>query len=431
MQHKKRLGPRFWRMWAAMASSSMGDGIFFVALPLLALQYTRSPLSIAGIVIAAQVPAIFAALPVGTLADRLNRRRLILTIQAARFAILTAFSLVTLVGAGNLTLIYLTAFALGGLNISFDVVGSSSLPFLVRSENLVQANAHLLNADMTAENMVGPALGGVAFAAARSLPFIADAVSLAGAALLLRGAVPDTEPEPTTSTAWEDLRQGVRWFLGNPLLRQLTAVIGSLAFCQGMVIGLLVLYAREQLHLSSAGYGLLLAVAAIGTVIGGLIARPVHDVLGAGGTLIGSAIAFGIAYPVLAVTHSAVLACAFLFVQEMAVIVGNTASRSLRQRVVPPEMQGRAASANSMVIMCCVPLGSLLGGAIAATSGLTTTFVAAGLIQAVLLVLSGPRLLARIRRLDRRQGRAVVVDLTDRVNEVLAFSEELELTEAG
>ena len=431
MLHKKRLGPRFWRMWGAMASSSVGDGMFFVALPLLALQYTRSPLAIAGIVIAGQVPAILVALPVGTLADRLNRRRLILTIQAARFAILAAFSLITLAGAGNLALIYGTAFALGGLNISFDVVGSSALPFLVRSENLVQANAHLLNADMTAENMVGPAVGGVAFAVARSLPFIADAFSLAGAALLLRGAVPDTEPEPTTSTAWEDLRQGVRWFIGQPLLRQLTAVIGSLAFCQGMVLGLLVLYAREQLHLSSAGYGFLLAAASIGTVIGGLIARRVHDRLGAGGTLIGSAIAFGIAYPVMAVTHSAVLACGFLFVQEMAVIVGNTASRSLRQRIVPPEMQGRAASANSMVIMSCVPLGGLLGGTIAAAAGLTATFATAGIIQAGLLLLSGPKLLARIRRLERRDRRAVVVDLTDRVNEVLVLSNEMELTEAG
>jgi MFS family permease len=418
-------------MWAAMASSSIGDGLFFVALPLLALQYTRSPLAISGIVIAGQVPGILVALPIGTLADRLNRRRMILTIQAARFAILAAFAVITLSGAGSLALIYVTAFALGGLNISFDVVGNSSLPFLVRSENLVQANAHLLNADMTAENMVGPALGGVAFAAARSLPFIADALSLAGAALLLRGAVPDTTPEPTASTAWEDLREGTRWFVGQPLLRQLTAVIGSLAFCQGMVLGLLVLYAKEQLHLSSAGYGFLLAVASIGTVIGGLIARRVHDRLGSGGTIIASAVAFGIAYPVMAITHSARLACTFLFLQEMAVIVGNTASRSLRQRIVPSELQGRAASANSMVIMSCVPLGGLVGGTIAAASGLTATFTTAGIIQGALLVLSGPKLVARIRRLERQGVRAGVVDLTERVNEVLAGTDDLELVEAG
>lgn len=430
MLHKKRLGPRFWRMWASVATSSAGDGIFLVALPLLALQYTRNPLAISGIVIAGKVPAILAAMPAGTLADRLNRRRLIVVIQAARFAILAAFAMVTISGAGSLLFIYCTAFALGGLTISFDVVAGSSLPFLVKEENLVQANAHLMNATLTAEDMVGPALGGVAFAAVRSLPFIADAMSLATSTLLLRGAIPDTDPEPATSTAWEDLKTGFRWFIVHPLLRQLTAVIGSLALCQGMVIGLLVLYAKQQLHLSSGGYGLLLSVAAIGTVVGGLIARRIHDRLGPGGTIIAAAIAFGLPYPVLASTHSALLACGCLLTQNAAVIVGNTASRSLRQRVVPSEMQGRAASANSMVIMCCVPLGGLLGGAIAATAGLTAAFVAAGATQAALLIVSGPPLLARIRHLDRR-SRSVVVDLTERVNAILATSDEMELIEAG
>jgi MFS family permease len=412
MQEKTALGTRFWRLWTAIAASSLGDGIFTVALPLLALRITRSPLAISGILIASRIPVVLAALPVGTLADRVNRRRLIVAIEMTRFVLLGAFGVLILLGRVNLALIYLTAFVMGGLNIAFDVVGSASLPAMVERDNLVRANAHLLNAEMTAENLVGQALGGAAFAVARSLPFIADAASLAASAALLNGAIADSKPAVAGSSAWQDLREGLRWFLGHSLLRQLTIVIASLAFCQGIVLGLLAIYARQQLHLSGTGYGLLLAVAGIGTVIGGLTASRLYDRLGSGPTILVAAVIFGSAYPILAFTHSAVVAAGALLAQEAFVIIGNTASRSLRQRVVPAEIQGRAASANFMIVLSCVPLGALLGGLVAGAFGLRTTFMTAAILQAALLAAAGPRLLARIRALPDDDPGMLTIDLT-------------------
>lgn len=397
MQHKKKLSRRFWHLWTATTASSLGDGVFSVALPLLALRYTRAPIAISGVVIAGQIPAVLSSLPVGTLADRLNRRRMILSIEGARFALLAAFGALVLLGRADLMLIYCAAFLLGGLNTAFDVVANACLPSMVDRSDLVRANAHLLNAELTAENLVGQALGGAALAVSRALPFVADAISRAVSAVILNRAVPDNHPDQPPEPAWRDLVEGMRWFGGNRLLRLLTAVIGSLAFCQGIVLGLLALYAKTNLRLSDSGYGLLLALASIGTVVGGLAATRTHSRFGPGRTILLAGSLFGAAYPVLAVTHSPLIAAAALFLQEAAVLVGSTAARSLRQGAVPDHMQGRAASANFVVTMSCYPAGGLIGGVVAAAVGVSAAFMTAAIVQVALLAITGPRLLACIR----------------------------------
>jgi MFS family permease len=384
-------------MWAAIAASSLGDGIFSVALPLLALEYTRSPLAISGVMVAGELPVVVAALPFGTLADRVNRRRLIVAIELTRFLFLALFSIFIILGVGRLPLIYLAAFLLGGLNIAFDVVVNASVPSVVPSRDLVRANAHLLNAELTSENLVGQALGGVAMTVSLSLPFVADAMAMAGSAALLNSAVPDSELAPPEHSAWHDSLEGLRWFVANPLLRLLTSLIASLAFCQGIVFGLLALYARQELQLGNGAYGLLLAAASIGTIFGGIVAPRLYSRLGSGMVIPTAGLAVAGAYLVLAFTHSPLLACAALLIQEFFVIVGNTASRSIRQLVVPDDMQGRAASANTMLIVGCFPIGALFGGAVAGATDIKTAFLMAAILQAGFVACVGPRLVRRTR----------------------------------
>lgn len=408
-KHKIRLGRRFWRLWTALAVSSLGDGMFAVALPLLALHYTRSPLALSAVMVAQLTPALLFGLPIGTIADRLNRRVLIVTIEAVRFAVLAVFGAAILLHRGDLRMVYATAFLLGLLDLAFDVVCGASLPDIVKPRDLVRANARLMNAEMTSENLLGQALGGLALAASRSLPFLADAASFVLSAVLVNGAIPDTQPATVQSTAWQDLRMGLRWFVGHGILRLVTAVIASLAFCQAVVFGVLALYAKTELHLSSGGYGLLLALSSAGLVLGTTIAPWVHDRLGPGGTILVAGGVAGAAYPVLAFTHSAPVALLALLMETAMVIMGNVASRSLRQRLVPAEMQGRAASAYLTTIRTALPLGALTGGALGAWVGLKGAFLFAGSFQLGFLLVVGPSLV----RLTRTGAPAdVSVDLT-------------------
>jgi MFS family permease len=398
-QHSNRtLGDRFWRLWAATGISSLGDGMVLVGFPLLALSFTHRAVLIAGVAVAGQLPSLLLALPIGALADRVNRRRMVLAIEILRFFVLAAFTTVVVAGADGLVAIYVTVFVLGTLTFAFEVAATACLPTIVKLDRLVPANAHLMTVELTGKEMVGQAIGGAAFALATVLPFAVDSCSFVASAGLLRRTVPDNLPANSETTLRTDLRAGLRWFWSTPLLRMLAGLIASLAFCQALVLGVLVLYGTQNLHLSRAGYGLLLGVAALGTAVGAVSASQLHARLGSGWCIVLAGLAAAAAYPILAMTRSAVVAAAALALESLGVMIGNVASRSLRQAIVPQEMQGRAASAYQMVLLGAVPLGGLVGGLLTAQFGIRATFVLAGCLQLSVLAVAAPRLVAYLRQ---------------------------------
>jgi MFS family permease len=369
-----------------------------VGFPLLALAFTHRSLLIAGVAVAGRLPALAVALPAGALADRVNRRGMMVAIEVLRCLVLGSFAVAVVVGADGLPAIYATVFLLGALTVAFDVTAAACLPTMVPPNQMVRANAQLLTVNLTAQELVGQAVGGVVFAVASVFPFALDACSFAASAGLLSTAIPDNPPATSGTTFLADLRFGLDWFLRTPLLRLLTGLIASLAFCQALVLGVLVLYATSELHLSKAEYGLFLGAAAIGNVIGAVGTRRLHARVGSGWCIVIAGLAAAGAYPVLAATSSPFVAAAALAVEAMAVMLGNVAARSLRQSLVPQELQGRVASTYQMLILSALPLGALVGGLLASSVGIRRTFVIAGCLQLVALGVAAPRFLAQVRR---------------------------------
>lgn len=302
-----------------------------------------------------------------------------------------------LVHADGLPLIYAVSCLLGALTVAFDCGSAAVLPRLVPVSLLVKATARIDTVDLTGEEMVGRAVGGIAFAFARVIPFFGDAVSFLLSAAILRGAVPDDPSAHTKAALMADLRAGARWFLESPLVRLIGGLIAQLAFCQAVVVALMVLYAVEDLHLSKAGYGLLLGVSAVGNIIGALSANRLHAIFGSGWCIVLGGVVAALTYPVLAVTTSAIAACAALVFESAAIVVGNVTAQALRQSVVPPELQGRVGSAHMTLVLAAIPLGALVGGLVASAIGIRTTILAAGLLQLVVLAVTAPKLLSRVR----------------------------------
>lgn len=412
MAIRSSLGRRFWYLWAANTVSSVGDGMVLVALPLLAVGHTRNPMAIAGVMAVGEIPVVLASLPVGAIADRVNRRRLIVRVEYLRFAALAVFGVLVLAHMAGLAAIYGAAFVLGTLDVVFDVSATSVLPSIVEQEQLASANSHLMNAEAVGQEITGRAAGGALLAASTSLPFLADAASFVASAVLISKAVPSDEPlrEGSTST-WDDLRSGLTWYFRHPVLRRLTVLVASLAFCQAMVMALAALWAREDLRLSDTGYGLLLAVASIGNIIGAALAPRLRRAIGGGPMIVGVALFAAAAYPVMALTHSALVAAAALTIEAATVVAGNIAAATMRQTLVPAEMQGRGVAAYRTVILGCIPFGGLLGGALASGLGIRRAFLIAGAMQMVFLVVIGPALVRRTRR--PIGAHSPVIDLTE------------------
>lgn len=381
------------RLVTATAVSSVGDGLVLVALPLLALRSTTSALLISGLLVAARLPWLVVALPGGALVDRVDRRRLVIAVDVARALVVAAVAAGTLVTVLPVEVLYAAAFLVGAGETLVSTAVRASVPLVGAGHDVVDTNGKVNAARTAGSRFAGPGLGGLVFAAAASLPFVGDAVSYLLSAAILGTALPrgPQVPDRPLGTLRADIGTGLRWFVANPLLRVLAGVVTAFAFCQAMVLAVLVLYATTDLHLGATGYGLLLAGAAVGDIGASLLARRIHDRLGAFATIVVAGALAAMGYLLLSWTATAYLAGGALALEAAATSLGNVATLSARHRVIPAERFGLVNNAFRMPVTGCIPLGALAGGVLATVVGFHQTFLVAGVLQlAVLGILARP-----------------------------------------
>ncbi|MGD0810205.1 MAG: MFS transporter [Acidimicrobiales bacterium] len=190
------LGGPFWRLWCATGISGSGDGLVTVAIPLLTVALTRNPLIIAGATAANRAAAAIAALPAGLIADRVDRRRLMVGCNLVAGAALMALVVAMTLGSANLVMAYLVAIILAPCDVTFTLAMQASVPMLARSpDQLGVANGRLMAIEGAGQQFIGPGTGGYLFALARRLPFFADAVSFFVSAFLVSTSLPRARRE--------------------------------------------------------------------------------------------------------------------------------------------------------------------------------------------------------------------------------------------
>lgn len=392
------LGRKYRVLWTAAATSNMGDGIFESALPLLAASVTRDPVALSTVTVALTTPWLVFALVSGALADRWDRAALVWRVDLFRFVVTAALALVVVVGWTSIPLLVIFAIGLGAAETLFDSASLALVPDIVGTDadRLTRANARLEGADIVANQLAGPPAGAGLFVAAASLPAVVNAASFFGSALLLR-RLPRTQ-SPRRTHAEEGLRRqiaiGVRWLVGQPMLRMLAAVVGVMNLATAAATATFVLFVQEELDAGTAGYALALTVAALGAVAGNVVADrkasrlPPEIVLPAAVALFALGLVAIGAFPALVVTTVG------LAVVGVAGAYWNVVTVSMRQRVIPNELLGRVNSVYRLVAYGMIPLGAIGGGALAKASGLRAPFIAGGL----LVLLAVPPLTRSLRR---------------------------------
>jgi MFS family permease len=391
------LGPEFRKLWTANAISNLGDGVTFVAGPLLAASLTRDPLLVAGLAFAQRLPWLLFSLVSGALVDRLDRRRLMATVDVARCLLLGLLGVAVLLDAATIPLLYAVFFAVGVAETLFDNASVSILPSVVARERLPKANGRLLGARVVAEDLAGPPLGGVLFAAAAAVPFLLDAGTFAAAAALvaaMRGRFRVERPEeapPTTLRS--EIAEGVRWLWRNRLLRILALAIGLMNVTLMATASILVLYARERLGLGPAGYGLLFSSMAVGGIAASLVVERIVGWLGPATTMRVGLLIEASTHLVLALARSPLVVGAILALFGFHAITWNVTSISLRQELVPERLLGRVNSAYAVFSSGGTALGAVVGGLLARRFGLTAPFWCS-FVAMTLLVLVAWRVLS-------------------------------------
>lgn len=373
------LGRRYWVLLAGSTLSSLADGSFKVALPLLAKAATGRPALIAGVTFAATLPWLLVSLPAGAVADRADRRRIMLAANVARGLLLAVFAVLCILRAEAILVLYLVAFAAGVAEVFYDTSAQAIVPMIVERPLLPRANAAQQVADQAANQFAGPALGGllIGMGAAVSAFTSSGLWLLAVAGLLLVSGTFRTARPAARPTLRADVAAGVRFLLGSRVLRSITLRVGMTNFAGSAVTAVFVIYAVGRgsvLGLSPAAYGLLLTLSAAGSILGVLLVGPLRKRIGERGLMTSNVITQAVQIGVPVVAHDAAVVGAAFFVGGIGVALWNVSAVTVRQRLTPPALLGRVVSAYRLVSWGAMPLGALAGGLLADAMPLRAVF---------------------------------------------------------
>lgn len=383
------LGAKYRLLWTASAHSNLADGIFRVAIPLLAVRYTDSPALVAGAAFAYSLPWLIFALYAGALVDRWDRRLTMRNISAIRVGVFALISVALVTGLDSLPLLYVMALVLGASETFYDTSAQTIIPQVVRPENLTKANSRLQIAEVTANGFIGPALGGLLAGISVVLAFGVSGVAYLGALVALffiTGRFGPKRSEENTSLH-SDIKEGVRYLLRNRVLCTLAIVGGITNMMWFAWQSVLVLYVVDPgpMGMTEFGFGVLLAGGSAGSIIGALFTARAQSMMGRAWMLRVSVIGWGVWLLGPALSSDVRVIGALIVSGSAAAMWWNIVIVSWRQRIVPEHMLGRVNSVYRMLAWGGMPLGAAFAGLFAELFGLQTFFAITGVI--VLLTL--------------------------------------------
>jgi MFS family permease len=406
------LGSSYSRLWTASTISNLGDGVTIAAVPLLAASLTRDPLLVSVVTFTQFVPWLLFALVAGALVDRWDRRTVMWRVDLFRAGIIGLLGLTVATDTANVAIVCVAVFLLGTAETLFDNASQAILPSLVDRERLEKANGRLFAGEVVTNQFAGPPLGGLLFAVAAATPFLVDAGSFL-AASVLAALIPGTfrparapTPETERTRIRTDIAEGLGWLWRHRLLRTVALMLGATNLVSMAGMAVFVLYAQEELGLGATGYGILLAASASGAFIGGGVVDRLTARVGSGSALIGCLAVLGMSGLTLAATSSPWVAGVGLAAEGLAVIVWNVITVSLRQSIIPDEILGRVNSAYRFVGWGAIPLGALLGGAVAGAFGVRAPLLLSGVANLLLGVVVAPLVNNRTIRAARQAAGA-------------------------
>lgn len=401
------LPPAFWRQWWASAVSNLGDGITFVAMPLLAFALTEDERLLALTAFATLLPWLLLALPVGVLVDRFDRRGLMIAANVIRFVLYAVLAYGATTGSLSIWILLGLLVVVGACEVVFDSTAQAFLPAIVPATHLARANGYLFAAEVVLGSMVGIAAGALLFQGDPGLPFGINAFSFAAAAVLI-ASIRLRRPRSTVPARRERMgpamAAGWRWLRGDSLLLTLAVLLAVTNVGLMMGQGVFVKYAAVELGVGTAGYGALLLSSSLGAALGGLVG---HRVLRRIGTTLAIGVpylVFGVGQLMFAVVPVAWVVAVSGFAVGAAITTWNVVTVSLRQRIIPSELFGRVNSVYRWLGTGASAFGALVGGQLAYHLGLRVPYLIAGMITLAALVVGAAPVRDGIRRagLDER-----------------------------
>jgi MFS family permease len=366
-------------LFAGETVSELGSSMTFLVFPLIAIGLGASPFMIGVIAAATNAAWLVVALPAGAWVDRIRRRPILIATDIGSALLLASVPVAAAWHVLTVTQLVITGFLAGALSVTFDVAYPAFLPSVVPPGRLVDGNG-LMEAGANAAQVAGPSLGGVLVQVVGApATLLADAVSfVVSACALATIRVPESHASSMVSaergpraSLRADIVAGLRYVVHGSTLRALVTSVTVANFIFGGYAAVVLVFYARQLGLPAAAIGAIVAVAGVGGIIGSLVAGPLARRVGDArllwiSTMVTTPLLLlvplgrpggWLALPVIGVIGANAAIAAF-----------NVCVRAALQRNVPAEMLGRVTASIRVFSRGSLPLGALVGGALASAA---------------------------------------------------------------
>jgi MFS family permease len=406
----------FHAFWLGQTVSAIGTHVSMVALPLIAVLVLHVGALELGILAALEtIPYLILSLPAGVIVDRMDRRAIMIACDIGRAIALGVVAIALATGSASIGLLYMVAVVVGSLSVFFTVAYTSYLAVIVPADRLVGGNQRLELSESGAR-IAGPTIGGTLLEiAGGAMAIFIDAASYVVSALaLVASGKPSGARKPASTEVGlvGGIGDGLRRVAGDHVLRDLAGSTAVFNLGSGMILAVIVLFATHEMGLDAAGFGLVYGIGNIGFVFGAMVVGAATRRFGIGRSLLGTSYLSALAMTLIAIAGPGpglLLLLAGRFVGAVATPVYNVNVLSLRQARVDDAFMGRVNGTFQFIDWGVLPLGSLLGGVIAAALGPRAALDGAavcGLVSALWLSLSPVRRLTTLTdaKADGRRG---------------------------
>jgi len=388
------MGKAFNRLWSASLVSNLSDGVLLAAAPLLAITLTDNTVLISVLGAMVMLPWLLFAIPIGTLVDRLDRRYILAGTNLLRSAVVGALAFTIAADLVTIHFLILAAFIIGTCEVASDTTAQSLIPQILEEKHFEKANSRLQISETVVQGFIGAPLSGFLYALAIYIPFFFNSIGYIVSAILAL-SMPihflqdvrkeERKAEPKHFIA--DMKFGISYLYNHKLLRRLVLTTSLIGVCYSMATATIVLFMVRELDLPEPLFGLVLTIEGIGGLIGAVVAPHASKRFGRARVM-----TFGIFSSSILILLQGFAPNIYLFVGlatfgAFTISQWNILLMSTYQSLIPNEIYGRIHGTRRTLVWGMMPIGSVIGGVLAAT-GLRTPLYVGGFIATVIALFS-------------------------------------------
>lgn len=372
--------------------SNAGNKVYLIATPLLVYELTGSSIQMGAMYFFETLPALIFSVFIGTLADKFNKKYLMIFSNFMQIILLVTISLLSLENLLSLWMLYIVGFLLASFGLLFGIANETILPEIVKEEDLIHVNSIYQTLD-TASWLLGPSIGGLIIAFMNpAIALLVDAVTFIPIIVILfflkTKHTPSKKKDTKTPSFLLETLDGFRYVINNPILLSIMLLSFTVNIANGSVESMFMFLAKDELELDSSLIGIIFSISAISQIIGGLIVPYLIRKFRYERILINSQTLSGLGIIIMSLFSPWIILGIGKSLMEAPTVTYNVVNRTLRQTIVPSKLLGRVNGINRMIALTSIPLSGLIAGILTDWVGVKVVIGGAGILLIIISLLA-------------------------------------------